>query len=148
MDILIPYLHFIGIMVLMGSLVSEHLLLKPGINKTQIKSLAGIDLVYGISAIIVLTTGLLRWFVNGKGSEFYLSNPIFHIKVTLFVVLAVLSIFPTIRFMKWRKQIKQGNEPEVDEKTVKRLLMFIRIELLILAVMPFLAVLVARGVGH
>lgn len=146
MEILIPYLHYIAIMALMGALTAEHLLLKPGISGSQIKSLAGIDLVYGIAAIVVLTTGLLRWFVYGKGSEFYLSNPLFHIKLTLFVVLGVISIFPTIRFLKWRKQVKSGAEPVVDAKSVKRMLMYIRIELLIVALMPLLAVMIARGV--
>lgn len=147
MQILIPYLHYISIMALMGSLISEHLILKPRLSAQQIRSLAGIDFVYGISAILVLVTGLLRWFVYGKGSEFYLSNPLFHTKLTLFVILGVLSIFPTVKFLKWRKQVKKGEDPTIEEKTVKRLLMYIRIELLLVAVMPLLAVMIARGVG-
>lgn len=147
MDILLPYLHYIAIMTLMGSLIAEHLLLKPGIRGAQIKSLAGIDFIYGIAAILVLATGLLRWFVYGKGSEFYLSNPLFHIKLTLFVILGILSIFPTVKFLKWRKQVRSGNEPEIAEKTVKRLLLYIRIELLLLVIIPLLAVMIARGQG-
>jgi len=131
----------------MGSLVSEHLILKPKMSSSQIKSLAGIDLVYGIAAILVLTTGLLRWFVYGKGSDFYLSNPLFHIKLTVFVIMGVLSIFPTIKFRKWKKMVNKGEEPNIDEKATKRLLMFIRIELLLLAILPLLAVMIARGVG-
>lgn len=145
MEIFIPYLHYIAIMALMGSLISEHLILKPGLNGAQIKSLAGIDLVYGLAAILVLATGLLRWFVYGKGSEFYLSNPLFHIKLTLFVILGVISLFPTIRFLKWRKQVKSGNDPQIEDKTVKRLLLYIRIELLIVVIIPLLAVMIARG---
>lgn len=148
MDILIPYLHYIGIMTLMGSLISEHLILKPSISKQQIKSLATIDLIYGLSAIVVLTTGLLRWFVYGKGYDFYMSTPLFHIKLTLFIVLGILSIFPTIKILKWKKQIKRGEEPEITAKGVKKLLMFIRIELLIIAIIPLLAVLIARGSGQ
>ena len=60
MYILIPYLHFLGIMTLMGSLISEHLILKPSIKKEQIKSLATVDMIYGLSVIVVLATGLLR----------------------------------------------------------------------------------------
>ena len=145
MNILIPYLHYIGIMALMGSLISEHLILKPSIKKDQIKSLATIDLIYGLSAILVLTTGLLRWFVYGKGYDFYMSSPLFHIKLTLFIIIGILSIFPTIKFLKWRKQIKRGDEPVITEKGVKNLLMFIRIELLIITVIPLIAVLIARG---
>ncbi len=145
MHILIPYLHYIGIMALMGSLISEHLILKPSIKKDQIKSLATIDLIYGLSAIIVLTTGLLRWFVYGKGYDYYMSTHLFHIKLTLFIVLGILSIFPTIKILKWKKQINHGEEPDITEKGVKKLLMFIRIELLIIAIIPLLAVLIVRG---
>jgi putative membrane protein len=147
MMIAIPYLHYIGIMLLMGSLISEHLLLKPKMTKEQINSLAITDLIYGMSALLVLATGLLRWFVYGKGSDYYLSNPLFHTKLTLFVILAILSIFPTIKFLKWRKQVNNGQEHDMNEKTVKRLFMYIRLELLILAIIPLLAVMIARGTG-
>lgn len=145
MLILIPYLHYIAIMSLMGSLITEHIILKPKIAKEQIKQLAATDLIYGISAIIVLTTGLLRWFVYGKGYDFYMSTPLFHIKITLFIILGILSIFPSIKFYKWNKQVKQSEEPDITKKGVKKLLMFIRIELLIIIIIPLLAVLIARG---
>ena len=147
MDILIPYLHYIGIMTLMGSLIAEHLFLKPGLSASRIRSLAGVDLVYGLAAIVVLATGLLRWFVYGKGSDFYLSNPLFHAKLTLFVLLGVLSIFPTIKFLKWRKQITNGKAPDTSDRNIRKMLMFVRIELLIVVIIPLLAVMIARGVG-
>ena len=147
MTIAVTYLHFIGIMVLMGSLISEHLILKPQMTREQIKSLALTDLIYGMSALIVLSTGLLRWFVYGKGSDYYLSNPMFHAKLTLFVILGILSIFPTMKFLKWRKQVINGQEPDLNQKSVKKMLMFIRIELLILVIIPLLAVMIARGTG-
>jgi putative membrane protein len=145
MDILIPYLHFIGIMTLMGALIAEHLLLKPGLNKEQINQLALVDLVYAVSVVIVLTTGLLQWFVYGKDSAYYLSNPIFHIKLTLFIILGILSIMPTIKFLRWRKQFKAGTVPENMDKYVKRLLMYLRLELLIVAIIPLLGVMTAMG---
>jgi len=148
MEIVIPYLHYIAIMALMGSLISEHLILKPGISATQIRSIAGIDLIYSIAVALVLATGLLRWFVYGKGNDYYLSNPLFHIKLTLFVIIGILSIFPTLKFMKWRKQVKSGHDPRIDDKAVKKLLMFIRIELLLVIIIPLLAVMIARGAGN
>jgi len=147
MNILLPYLHYIGIMVLMGALITEHLLLKPRLSNEQVKTMAVVDLIFGISAILVLATGLLRWFVWGKGAEFYLSNPLFHTKITLFVIVGILSIWPTRKFLRWRKEVKRGETPDVNEKQVRRTLMFIRIELLLVAIIPLLAVMVARGYG-
>jgi len=148
MEIIIPYVHYLAIMALTGSLISEHLILKPGLSRAQIKFLAGIDLVYGIAAALVLATGLLRWFVYGKGNDYYLSNPLFHIKLTIFVIIVILSIFPTLKFLKWKRQVKSGHDPMIDDKAIKRLLMFIRIELLLVAIIPLLAVMVARGAGN
>ena len=148
MQLFIPYLHYIGIMVLMGSLITEHIILKPSITKEQIKSLASIDLMYGISAALVLITGLLRWFiVDPKGAAYFNVNPLFHIKVSLFVIVVILSLFPTMKFFKWRKQVKQGVESDITSKDVKKQLMFIRIELFLLAIIPLLAVMVALGDG-
>ena len=147
MSILIPYLHYIGIMSLMGALITEHVVLKPGIKKTEIKSLAMVDLIYGISAAIVLITGLLRWFVvNPKGAEFFTKNPLFHTKLTLFVVIVILSVFPTMKFLKWKKKSKLDDNFQPDNKAVKKQLMFIRIELLLMAIIPLLAVMIAAGV--
>jgi len=148
MNILIPYFHYIGIMILMGALITEHVMLKPGISKEQIKSLALVDLIYGISAGLVLITGLLRWFmVDPKGAEFFTKNHLFHIKITVFVVIVFLSIYPTRKFLKWRRQVNASEIIEPGEKEVKKQLIFIRIELLLLAIIPLLAVLVASGTG-
>jgi len=147
MQILIIYLHYISIMVLMGSLISEYILLKSGLVKNLIKYLAIVDLLYGFSLVFVLATGLLRWFYFGKGYDYYISNPMFHIKLTLFIVLAILSKFPTMKIRKWRKQVNMGEDYSIDDKAVRRIIIFIRIEFLILFVIPLLAILIARGTG-
>jgi putative membrane protein len=145
MDIIIPYLHILSVMTLMGALITEHLVLKPGIGKPQIIQLAQIDLIYTLSVVVALATGLLRWFVYGKGNVFYLSNPVFHTKLTLFIILGLLSVFPTVRFIKWRKQVRSGDVPVITDKSVNKLLIYIRLELLIVALIPLLAVMTARG---
>ena len=148
MQVIIPYLHYIGIMVLMGALISEHLMLKPGITKEQVKSLATVNSIYIVAVLLVLATGLLRWFVyDPKGIDFFSKNPLFHIKLTLFVVMAILSIFPGRKLCKWNKQAKQGNHLDINNKDIKSQLMFIRIELLLLAIIPLLAVMVGLGKG-
>lgn len=147
MNILIPYLHYIGIMTLMGALITEHLMLKPGLRKQQISSLIIVDLIYGFSAGLVLVTGLLRWFVfDVKGVDFFSKNPLFHIKLTLFVLIVVLSLFPTMRFLKWRKRAKSEPNFEPSVNDVNKQLMFIRIELLLVVIIPLLAVMIANGV--
>jgi len=120
----------------------EHFNLKPVISKDTLKRLGIIDAVYGISALVVLTCGILMWLSVGKPKEFYSKNMLFHIKMTLFFITGILSIIPTIFLIKNRKTDKE--EIEVP----KKIIMIIRIELLIFITIPILAVLMARGIGR
>lgn len=58
---------------------------------------------FGLSAVSTSTAGLLLWFRYGKGAQFYLKNPVFHAKSGLFLAMGLLSIYPTVFFLKHRK---------------------------------------------
>jgi len=142
-EIFLRYLHFISIFAIVGCLVSEHLLLKKEMTRAEIGRLATIDAIYGLAAITLLTAGLTLWLgAFGKPTEFYSRNWIFHTKITLFVVIGLLSIYPTVFFIKNRK----GNKEEV-VAIPKSIFMMLRFELLLLFIIPLLAGLMARGVG-
>lgn len=108
----------------------------------QARRLAGIDIVFFVSALAALATGLLRLFFYAKGVGFYTSNPAFWAKMALYVVIAVLSIKPTRTFIRW----KRGAAPAAEEIAGAR--RFIHIELGLLTLMPLMAVLMARGIGR
>lgn len=140
-EILVRYAHFLGIIILSMTLVSEHILLSIDTSAKKFKRLAIVDAVFGVSAFVVLTAGLLLWFVVGKPAAFYSHNWIFHTKLTLFGIIAFLSIYPTIFFIKNRnKSIEKVVVP-------KSLIMVIRLELTLLLVIPLLAALMAHGFG-
>ena len=76
----------------------------------------------------------------------YWSQPLLHVKVTLFLVIALLSIRPTIRFIRWRKALDtNGALPAEAEIRATRRLVMIQAHLLML--IPLAAVFLARGVG-
>ena len=141
-EILLRYGHFLGILAIASSLVAEHLLLKPQLTRAEIKRLFTIDGIYGFGALLVLGCGLAMWFGHFKPAAYYTENCLFHIKLTLFVIMGILSIWPTRFLFKQRK----GNPEELVD-VPKKLVMFLRVELLIVFIMPLLGVLVARGVG-
>lgn len=138
---LIRLLHFGAIFGLAGALVVENMALKPQINAEDAQNLAKVDRVYGLSAILVLLFGLTLWLWVGKPSAFYSTNPLFHIKLGLFVTVAVLSIYPTLFFIKHR-----ASEAAVIS-VPKVIPWLIKIELFLLLIMPVLAFLMARGIG-
>lgn len=141
------YLHYLSIFVLLALLSIEHLQFKLPLDLTRARQLIVVDMAYGLTAGVVLATGLARviWFV--KGSAYYLGNSLFHAKVGLFVLVALLSILPTFVFLNWRNQLKAGQVPSVSPRQAKLVIMTIRLELLLLLIIPLLAVLMARGYG-
>lgn len=142
---IVRYIHFLGIFAIVGSLTIEHLLLKPQMTRAEIRRMSIIDAIYGIGALVAVGAGLTLWFGGvGKVAEFYSKNFVFHTKVTLVVIMAILSAFPTIFFMKNRK----GTSPEELVEIPTRIKMLIRIQLFLLLLIPLLATLMARGVGY
>jgi putative membrane protein len=142
-EIFLRYLHFISIFAIVGSLVSEHLLLKKELTRKEIGRLATIDAVYGVAALTLLAAGLTLWLGSfGKPSIVYTKNWIFHTKITLFATIGFLSIYPTMFFIKNRK----GN-PEEIVFIPKTIFWLLRFELLLLFIIPLLAGLMAHGVG-
>lgn len=141
-ELFIRYAHFVGIFLLASMLIAENILLSNVLSKKELGKLVVIDGIYGVSAIITLVAGLLLWLAVGKPSEFYSGNPIFHVKLGLFILLALLSIPPTVFLLKNRNT--QQNEIVVPSYV----LLVAKIEVITLLVLPLLAVFMARGYGY
>ena len=141
------YLHFIGVMGLMATLLAEHLTLQPNLNRSLIQRLAMLDLCYGIAAGIVFITGVLRFAYFGKGIPYYLGHPLFYVKIGLFLLIALISIYPTVKFLSWRRAFNQEPCYKVKVYSVNRLRYLIRLEIVLLITIPLFAVMIARGIG-
>ncbi|MBT8765476.1 DUF2214 family protein [Metapseudomonas boanensis] len=141
------YLHYLSIFVLFSLLTLEHVLFRQPLDLDRARRLVRVDIFYGISAGVVLATGLARVFWYGKGLDYYLNNSLFHAKVGLFVLIGLLSSLPTFVFLNWRNTLKAGQVPEISARMAKLVIMTIRLELLLALVLPLLAALMARGVG-
>ncbi len=142
-EILLRYVHFISIFFIVGSLFTEFVLLKREMSRHELARLTRIDAVYGLAAITLLAAGLTLWLGSiGKPAEFYTRNPIFLIKLGLFTLVGLLSIYPTVYFIKNRK----GDAAEVlSIPTV--IIWMLRLELVLMLIIPLLASLMAKGVG-
>ena len=147
MEPLIAYLHYLSIILLAGFLVGELVMCRAGMTTEQARRLAGIDAVFFASALAALATGLLRLFFYAKGVSFYTGNSTFWVKMALYVIIAVISIKPTRTFLRWKRAAaERGTAPAGDEIAAARRV--IHIELGLLALMPLMAVLMARGIGR
>ena len=146
MEPLIAYLHYLSIIFVGGFLIAELVMCRVGMTSEQARRIAILDAVFFASALAALATGLLRLFFYAKGVSFYTGNPTFWAKMTLYVIITVLSIKPTRTFVRWKHAAASGAAPAGDEIAGAR--RFIHIELGLLALIPLMAVLMARGIGR
>lgn len=143
MEIFLRYLHFICIFAIVSSLVSEHLLLQKHMTRSQLGRIARVDAVYGMAALTLLAAGFTLWLGGfGKPTVFYSGNWIFHTKISLFLLVGLLSIYPTVFFIRSRK----GNPEEV-VVVPSKVFWLLRCELALLVIIPLLAGLMAKGIG-
>lgn len=138
------WLHYLGIMAMMAFLVLEHRLFRPQMSVDEARSLLRIDGLYGTIAGVQIGTGVWRMLLE-KGSAYYMANPLFHAKIALFALVGILSLYPTMKFLRWRTGLRQGQAPQISARTAKTITLLIRLELLGLTVLPLLAVLIAHG---
>lgn len=143
MFVLVKYLHFLSILVLFAALVAEHLLLAVRMTRAELARVAVVDAFYGISAVGALATGAVMLFWVGKGSAFYLGSWIFHLKLGLFFTAALISIWPTLKLIRLRR-----GDPADTVDVPKALIMCVRLELLLVALIPLTAVLAVAGYGR
>jgi putative membrane protein len=136
---LIGLLHHLAAFTLVAALVAEHLLFTRRLEAAAARRLQVVDAVYGLSAGVLLVAGLLRVFYFEKGAQYYFGNPYFLIKLAAFVAIALLSIYPTVSFLSWRKK------PGVTEAQAAWIPRLLRLQLLLVPVILFCAVLMAKG---
>ena len=147
LESLLAYAHILAILTMVVFLASEAALCRTEwLNAAVVERLGKIDLIYGLSAATVLLTGVARTWWGIKGTAWYWTNPLLHLKLTLFVVIGLLSIKPTLMFIRWRRELRSsGQLPDATQIKLARRLVMVQAHLLPL--IPLAAVFLARGFG-
>lgn len=145
-DLLLAALHHLLFFALITMLVAESVLLRGPVDATVVRRLSRLDAGYGMSAGLLLAVGLLRVFQGVKGYDFYLHNPWFHAKLGCFVLVGLLSILPTIRFLHWRRAAAANPGFVPDAREVVGMARIVRFELaLVPAILVFAAMMARYG---
>ena len=144
---LVAYIHYLGIILCFGALLYERIFLKVDLNRKEVINMIVADVIYGIAGLAILITGILRVRYFGQGGEFYLSNPIFWFKVSLYIVIGLLSLYPTTTYILWAIPLSKNELPIISDNIVKRFKYIISTEIVCFAIIPFFATLMARGIG-
>ena len=144
---IMAFLHHLAAFTLTGSIIYELVAFRKDLTLAEARRIQRMDIVYGVSAAIVLIVGLLRVFNYEKGAPFYAQNLFFWTKMAGFALVALLSIYPTVRFLSWIKSLAKNELPQLTDQEVSRIKLILRLEMVGIAIILLSAALMARGVG-
>ncbi len=145
---LMASLHHLAAFTVVAMLAVEVVTFKPPFSAVQARRLQRIDLVFGISAMILLIVGLMRVMWYEKGAAYYWHDLYFMIKFGAFVAAALISIYPTAVMLSWTKHLKAGQTPEISAACSRRVRLCLMLELTAIIVILPCAALMARGFGY
>ena len=95
----------------------------------------------------MLLFGTLRVIYFEKGAEYYADNLFFLFFIGLFLLAALISIYPTLTFARWKRDLDQGVAPALDAAQLKLLRRALHWELMLISGILLCASSMARGFG-
>ena len=94
-------------------------------------------------ALLILIVGFTRAHYALKGWDYYMHNHFFWAKIGTFAVIGLLSVPPTLAYIKWRRRDALPSDTEIRKQKI-----FIHTELLLFVLMFGFAAAMARGFGE
>jgi putative membrane protein len=148
LDAILAYLHFTAVFLLFSFMVVETMMMRGSLDATAVRVLARVDIWFFGSAIAALATGFLRLVWGAKGPDYYLASWPIYVKVALFLAVGIISVWPTLRFIQWKRMFERDpawKVPDDERRLVRRLIM---VEVHLAALIPLVAVIMSRGLGR
>jgi putative membrane protein len=145
MSTLFAFLHHVCAFTLVAAVAIEFTLIRQELTLTTARILVVTDLVLGVAAGFLLFIGLARVFYLEKGPDYYWHSHAFLTKFALFVIIAFVSVIPTMEFLSWRGATRAGQVPVIDARKRRRVAMIIHGELAAIVVILLCAAIMARG---
>jgi putative membrane protein len=143
LDLVLAILHHLFVFALFAVLIAEFVSVRRGMDATAVTRVQVIDAWYGVLAALILIVGFSRAIFAAKGWEYYAHNAFFWAKIGTFVVIGLLSIPPTLAFLRWRR--KSTSPTDADVAKVRP---YLWIQVALFALLPAFAAAMARGYGE
>lgn len=143
LDLTLAIGHHLLIFGIFGIVFAEFWALRSGISASTVQRVARMDLWYGVLAAAIIVIGFCRAIFAAKGWAYYSHNAFFWAKVGTFAVIGLLSIPPTMAFIRWRRAAVSPSDS--DMKSVRRC---VHLELALFVFLPIFAAAMARGYGE
>ena len=140
-------LHLLALAIGLPAIVVRARALAGTLDDAGIRRVLAADTWWGIAALLWITTGPGRAFGPlEKGTVFYLSSPLFWVKLGLFFAVFLLELLPLIGLIRWRMALRGGQMPDLGEARTYAVLS--RIEAVLVVAIVFVASFMARGFGR
>ena len=146
-DLILAYLHYFTLFATFSLLVAELVVLELPLQPGRWRYMSRLDIGYFIAAIGVLVTGLGRVFLGFKPALYYWHDLWFHALWITFLAIGLLSIVPTISFIRWAKAERADAGFVPPATTLRHVRGHLVLELLLFCIAPLFAILMARGYG-
>ena len=106
--------HLVAVLMLVVFLSSQAALCRTEwMNAAVVQRLARLSVVVAVVLLLVFATGMVRVMWCIKGASWYGTQPLFHIKTTLFLVVSCMALRPWLLFRQWKAQnLATGRLPD------------------------------------
>jgi len=144
-DALLAYAHFLCIFALASLLTAELVILRKTLPADLLRRLRLVDRWYGIVAGLVILSGLLRLNLGLKGADFYVHNPVFWTKMGLFLCVGLISIAPTVTYIRWDRRLEADGSIALGDAEYARVRGLVLVQVGVFVFIPLCAAFMARG---
>ncbi len=145
LEAVLAALHLVAILTFVVFLSSQAALCRiEWLNAAVVERLVRLDVIYSVAGGVMIGTGVARVLWGVKGASWYLSQPLFHLKITLIVAMVLWALRPSFAFRRWRHQLRTtGSLPGADE--VAKVRRQVMVQSHVLPVVAVIAVFWSRG---
>jgi putative membrane protein len=143
---LLAALHLLALGIGMGAVLDRAATLRGPLDDAGLRRVFRADSLWGIAALLWISTGLVRLFANTeKATSYYLHSHVFWTKMALLIVILVLESRAALTIGGWRRAVR--NNAAVDTSRAPALARTSVIEAVLIVLLVFAATAMARGVG-
>jgi putative membrane protein len=146
---LVAAFHLLALGLGLGAVITRGSTLREPLTPQSLQRAFSADTLWGLAAGLWVLTGVWRLLRLEKGTEYYFANHFFLAKMSLFVLILVLEVWPMIMLIRWRVGLRKGVSIAdlAAPGVARRIAAISRVEALIVVLMVFAATAMARGYG-
>jgi putative membrane protein len=139
-------LHLLGLGLGLGAIWVRSLGLRGTLDANGLRRVFYADTLWAVAAGLWIVTGLVRAFGGlEKGSDYYLGNSIFWLKMALLGLILLLEIWPMVTLIRWRIQLSRSQT--INTQSAAGFALISVAQAVLVVAMVFAATAMARGLG-